>query len=136
MSGLAKGKGKADIPTATDSESLSATEIDADLNSDDEDEVDETSLMCVIWIVKSGQRKPLVSTSLMAIKLFTMTFDEAIDHLNKKVSSICSAKYTADSTIAYQAKPCKVASKAHELPKGFPNCIGFSTCDTEDAYDS
>src|SRR5271154_3948863 len=134
MSGSGKGKEKAVIPAATDSESVSETEIDVDLRSDDdESEVDDTSFMCVMWIAKSGQRKPLLS-ALVTVKLFAMTFDEAIEHLNNKVLSSCSAKYTADSTITYQARTCKVASKAHDLPKGFPNCIDFSKCDTEDAY--
>ena len=136
MSGSGKGKQKAQIPDVMDLESVSATatEIDADLRSDDdEDEIDDTSLMCIVWVGKSGQRKPF-TTALITVKLFALTFDEAIGHLNQKVKTHCSAKFTADSTIAYQAKPCKVASKAHDLPKGFPNCIGFSKCDTEDAY--
>ena len=134
MSGSGKGKQTAHIPDATDSGSVSAAEIDADLSSDDdEDEVDNTPLMCVVWIAKSGQRKPF-TTALVTAKLFALTFDEAIELLNQKVKTTCSAKFTADSTIAYQAKPCKVASKAQDLPKGFPNCIGFSKCDTEDAY--
>jgi hypothetical protein len=132
MSGSGKGKQTARIPNAMDSESVSATEVDLK-SDDDEDEMNDTSLMCIVWVAKYGQRKPF-TTALITVKLFALTFDEAIEHLDQKVKATCSAKFTADSTIAYQAKPCKVASKAHDLPKGFPNCIGFSNCDTEDAY--
>jgi hypothetical protein len=82
MSGSGKRKQTAHIPDATDCESVSVTEIDADLSSDDdEDEVDDTPLMCVVWIAKSGQRKPF-TTALVTAKLFALTFDEAIELLN------------------------------------------------------
>jgi hypothetical protein len=132
MSGLGKGKQIARIPDATDSESVSATEVDLK-SDDDKDEMNDTSLMYIVWVAKYGQWKPF-TTALITVKLFVLTFDEAIEHLDQKVKATCSTKFTADSTIAYQAKLCKVASKAHDLPKGFPNCIGFSNCDTEDTY--
>ena len=136
MSGTTNRKGTAEIPlTMAESESLSAAESLVDLTSDDES-VLEKPLVCVLWVAKDDQRKPLGPSRLLTLDLWTKTFAQAVVHLNKKVELFFSGKHTTNSTISYRAKPCKMVSKAHDVPKGFPNCIDFAECDSEEAYNS
>lgn len=117
-------------PTAEDN-----TDISTDLTSD-EDIPPQKSLVCVLWTAKAGQRKPLGAYCLETVNLWSMTYPDFIAHFDSLVISKCGAKETTNATIRYSVKACKMAAKATDLPKGFPNCIDFTTCDCADAYDS
>lgn len=111
------------------------TDIDIsrlDLSSDDE----ELPLVCVLWVAKAGQRKPVGSYLLETIDLLNMTYPQFVARFDKAVSVKCGGKDTANTTIQYSAKPCKAAAKSTEFPKGFPNCIDFAKCDSNEAYQS
>jgi len=104
--------------------------------SDDDDTIAPKSLVCVLWIFKTGQRKPVASFSLVPANLFGMTYPQAVTFFDKKVSLNCSTKYTSDSAISFRATTCKLASKAHDPPKGFPDFVEFSEWNSEEAYDT
>jgi hypothetical protein len=129
MSGTANRKGIAEIPPTAAAESV------VDLTSDDED-VLQNPLVCVLWVVKVRERHPLSPAKLFTLDLWTKTFAQAVAHLNEKIECLFHAKHIANSTIDYRARPFKVISKAHDLPKGFPKCNDFAECDSEEAYDS
>ena len=118
------------MPTAEDN-----ADISTDLTSD-EGIPPPKSLVCVLWTAKAGQRKPLGAYCLETVNLWSMKYPDFIAHFDSLVISKCGAKETTNATIRYSVKACKMAAKATDLPKSFPNCIDFTTCDCAEAYDS
>ena len=121
---------ESNLPPAEDN-----ADISTDLTSSDEDIPLRNPLVCVLWMVKAGQRKPL-GYCLDTVDLWSMTYTQFIIRLDSLVNSKCGSKETANATIRYNIKACKAAAKATDLPKGFTNCVDFMTCDCAEAYSS
>jgi len=127
-----KRKGKAPVVTTQPDSEVGTSSIE------EESEVEDLlhkPLVVVVWAIRAGQKRPLGSYSLETIDMFRMTYSEFIVKLNLVVSSK-HPKDAKDSTIRFAARACKMASKATELPKGFPKCLDFVDLDSEDDYES
>jgi hypothetical protein len=135
-----KGKSKPIPPANEEEPELSDTaEIDTDISGSDltsDDEELPLPLVCVVWVAKAGQRKPVGSYLLETVDLLSMTYPQFVARFDKAVSTKCGAKDTTNTTISYRAKPCKAAAKSTDFPKGFPNCVDFAEFDSTDAYES
>jgi hypothetical protein len=105
----------------------------SDITSDPEDVPTQKPLVCVLWIAKAGQRKP-AGYCLDTIDIWGMTYPQFVVRLNALVCSKGGVKNATNVDIQYSAKACKMAAKATELPKGFPVCLDFATCDSAEAY--